>query len=118
MRGSVILSLTTPIKDFKTKLLAMSQEYDLKRCLRKEADLCYFCVINYKTRKTPYFYQDLIYIKSSLFAKLQQHLQYGSFRDHLKTQINSLYEYIGNCHFRSRFKIDYNSDFSQFVICD
>lgn len=51
VRGSVILSLTTPIKDFKTKLLAMSQEYDLKRCLRKETDLCYFCVKTTKLEK-------------------------------------------------------------------
>lgn len=57
VRGSVILSLTTPIKDFKTKLLAMSQEYDLKRCLRKEADLCYFCVKTTKLEKL------LIFIK-------------------------------------------------------
>lgn len=49
--------LTTPIKDFKTKLLAMSQEYDLKRCLRKEADLCYFCVKTTKLEKL------LIFIK-------------------------------------------------------
>lgn len=57
VRGSVILFLTTPIKDFKTKLLAMSQEYDLKRCLRKEADLCYFCVKTTKLEKL------LIFIK-------------------------------------------------------
>lgn len=46
----------------------MSQEYDLKRCLRKEADLCYFCVKTTKLEKL------LIFIKI-LFTSSQVYLQ-------------------------------------------